>query len=204
MSQLLACGYRSRDAKNQDGQTAVHIAARAGRDNILAKLIESGSTVNVRDSFGYTPLHVSVRFDLRLEDSASVARLRLPQPKRKEPGWADRGPHCRTRRSRQYPRQADWEWLHCQRAGLLRLHFLTRKCTFWSETCLSCLHAATAAKTTSTYTNRSYTYHCRQKDFRQIDLERAARALYVGYNRTKGAQTSIHLQGVARSLPLQC
>lgn len=59
VSQLLACGYRSRDAKNQDGQTAVHLAARAGRDNILAKLIESGATVNVRDSFGYTPLHVS-------------------------------------------------------------------------------------------------------------------------------------------------
>lgn len=59
VSQMLACGYRSRDAKNQDGQTAVHIAARAGRDNILAKLIESGATVNVRDSFGYTPLHVS-------------------------------------------------------------------------------------------------------------------------------------------------
>lgn len=62
MSQMLACGYRSRDAKNQDGQTAVHIAARAGKDNILAKLIESGATVNVRDSFGYTPLHVSRYF----------------------------------------------------------------------------------------------------------------------------------------------
>lgn len=58
VSKMLDGGYRSRDAKNQDGQTAVHIAARAGRDNILAKLIESGATVNVRDSFGYTPLHV--------------------------------------------------------------------------------------------------------------------------------------------------
>ena len=56
---MLDGGYRSRDAKNQDGQTAVHIAARAGRDNILAKLIDSGATVNVRDSFGYTPLHVN-------------------------------------------------------------------------------------------------------------------------------------------------
>ncbi|KAL0901330.1 hypothetical protein ABMA27_006613 [Loxostege sticticalis] len=64
VSQLLACGYRSRDAKNQDGQTAVHIAARAGRDNILAKLIESGSTVNVRDSFGYTPLHYTCQNNL--------------------------------------------------------------------------------------------------------------------------------------------
>lgn len=59
VSQLLASGYRSRDAKNQDGQTAVHIAARSGRDDILAKLIESGATVNVRDSFGFTPLHVT-------------------------------------------------------------------------------------------------------------------------------------------------
>ncbi|KAI8438748.1 hypothetical protein MSG28_011153 [Choristoneura fumiferana] len=58
VSKMLEVGYRSRDAKNQDGQTAVHIAAKAGRDNILAKLIESGATVNVRDSFGYTPLHM--------------------------------------------------------------------------------------------------------------------------------------------------
>ncbi|XP_021192444.3 tyrosine-protein kinase Shark isoform X1 [Helicoverpa armigera] len=64
VSQMLACGYRSRDAKNQDGQTAVHIAARAGRDNILAKLIESGATVNVRDSFGYTPLHYTCQNNL--------------------------------------------------------------------------------------------------------------------------------------------
>ncbi|XP_045459480.1 tyrosine-protein kinase Shark [Melitaea cinxia] len=64
VSKLLACGYRSRDAKNQDGQTAVHIAAKAGRDNILAKLIESGATVNVRDSFGYTPLHYTCQNNL--------------------------------------------------------------------------------------------------------------------------------------------
>lgn len=57
VSKMLACGYRSRDAKNQDGQTAVHIAARAGRNDILLKLIESGASVNVRDTQGYTPLH---------------------------------------------------------------------------------------------------------------------------------------------------
>ncbi|GBP11044.1 Tyrosine-protein kinase HTK16 [Eumeta japonica] len=64
VSQLLACGYRSRDAKNQDGQTAVHIAARAGRDDILVKLIESGATVNVRDTAGYTPLHYTCQNNL--------------------------------------------------------------------------------------------------------------------------------------------
>ncbi|CAH4031310.1 unnamed protein product [Pieris brassicae] len=64
VSQLLACGYRNRDAKNQDGQTAVHIAARSGRDKILMKLIESGATVNVRDSFGFTPLHYTCQNNL--------------------------------------------------------------------------------------------------------------------------------------------
>ncbi|XP_073957796.1 SH2 ankyrin repeat kinase isoform X2 [Choristoneura fumiferana] len=64
VSKMLEVGYRSRDAKNQDGQTAVHIAAKAGRDNILAKLIESGATVNVRDSFGYTPLHYTCQNNL--------------------------------------------------------------------------------------------------------------------------------------------
>ncbi|CAK1540188.1 unnamed protein product [Leptosia nina] len=64
VSKLLESGYRSRDAKNQDGQTAVHIAARAGRDKILSKLIESGATVNVRDSFGFTPLHYTCQNNL--------------------------------------------------------------------------------------------------------------------------------------------
>ncbi|XP_072941522.1 tyrosine-protein kinase Shark isoform X2 [Epargyreus clarus] len=64
VSNMLAVGYKNRDAKNQDGQTAVHIAARAGRDDILAKLIESGATVNVRDSFGYTPLHYTCQNNL--------------------------------------------------------------------------------------------------------------------------------------------
>ncbi|XP_063548484.1 tyrosine-protein kinase Shark [Cydia strobilella] len=64
VSQMLAVGYHSRDAKNQDGQTAVHIAAKAGRDKILEKLIESGATVNVRDSFGYTPLHYTCQNNL--------------------------------------------------------------------------------------------------------------------------------------------
>ncbi|XP_041975466.1 tyrosine-protein kinase Shark [Aricia agestis] len=64
VSQILASGYKSRDAKNQDGQTAVHIAARKGENDILLKLIESGAPVNVRDSFGYTPLHYTCQNNL--------------------------------------------------------------------------------------------------------------------------------------------
>lgn len=59
VSELLKCGYRSLDAKNQLGQTAAHLAAKDGIDDILKKLIENKASVNCRDSAGYTPLHVS-------------------------------------------------------------------------------------------------------------------------------------------------
>jgi len=59
VSELLKCGYRSLEAKNEDGQTAVHLASRLGKDDILKKLIESQASVNCRDTAGYTPLHVS-------------------------------------------------------------------------------------------------------------------------------------------------
>ena len=59
VSELLECGYRSLDAKNQLGQTAVHLAAKDGTDDILTKLIQSYASVNCRDTEGYTPLHVS-------------------------------------------------------------------------------------------------------------------------------------------------
>ena len=48
------------DAKNQLGQTAVHLAAKDGADEILTKLIQSNASVNCRDTAGYTPLHVSL------------------------------------------------------------------------------------------------------------------------------------------------
>lgn len=59
VSELLKCGYRNIDAKNQDGQTAVHLACRYGNERMVKKLIESGANVNCRDSEGNTPLHVS-------------------------------------------------------------------------------------------------------------------------------------------------
>lgn len=58
VSELLKCGYRSIEAKNQDGQTAAHLASRIGSDDILIKLIENGANMNCRDTAGFTPLHV--------------------------------------------------------------------------------------------------------------------------------------------------
>uniref|UniRef100_A0A1B6K422 SH2 domain-containing protein n=2 Tax=Homalodisca liturata TaxID=320908 RepID=A0A1B6K422_9HEMI len=70
-SELLKCGYRSLEAKNEEGQTAVHLACRLGINNILEKLINSGITtncleklVNCRDTDGYTPLHYACQSNL--------------------------------------------------------------------------------------------------------------------------------------------
>ncbi|XP_011302292.1 tyrosine-protein kinase shark isoform X2 [Fopius arisanus] len=64
VSELLKCGYRSLEAKNELGQTAVHLAAKDGADDILKKLIENKASVNCRDSAGYTPLHYACQSNL--------------------------------------------------------------------------------------------------------------------------------------------
>lgn len=61
VSELLKTDY-PHDAKNQDGQTAVHLASISGQNDILTKLIECGAGVNLRDSAGFTPLHVCYKF----------------------------------------------------------------------------------------------------------------------------------------------
>lgn len=64
VSELLKCGYRSLEAKNQNGQTAVHLASWYGRNEILSKLIDHGANVNCRDTDGYTPLHYACQNNL--------------------------------------------------------------------------------------------------------------------------------------------
>lgn len=59
VSELLKSKPKARiEAKNQDGQTAVHLASMNGKDEILRKLISHGANMNTRDTAGYTPLHV--------------------------------------------------------------------------------------------------------------------------------------------------
>lgn len=64
--ELLKSGYRNIDGKDQDGQTAVHMACQKGFESILKELMEKGANVNCRDKDGNTPLHVSPRFFIRL------------------------------------------------------------------------------------------------------------------------------------------
>lgn len=55
VGELLKSGYHSLDAKNQEGQTAVHLAI--SNPSILKMLLESGANVNIKDLKGFTPLH---------------------------------------------------------------------------------------------------------------------------------------------------
>lgn len=58
VSEILKTDYNL-EIKNQDGQTAVHLASVRGQDDILCQLIRCEASVNSRDTAGYTPLHVS-------------------------------------------------------------------------------------------------------------------------------------------------
>lgn len=96
VSELLKCGYRNLDAKNQDGQTAVHLATRCGSERIAEQLLASGANVNCRDSEGNTALHVSgglnmLFFLLNVLPMPSNPSVRLPHGRHSAHSHADRG-----------------------------------------------------------------------------------------------------------------
>ncbi|KAM7345659.1 SH2 ankyrin repeat kinase [Cochliomyia hominivorax] len=61
VSELLKCGYRNVDAKNQYGQTAMHLVALNGDENMLKLLINAGVNVNCMDTDNFMPLHYACR-----------------------------------------------------------------------------------------------------------------------------------------------
>uniref|UniRef100_A0A182K3X2 SH2 domain-containing protein n=1 Tax=Anopheles christyi TaxID=43041 RepID=A0A182K3X2_9DIPT len=88
VSELLKCGYRNIDSKNQDGQTAVHLACLHADDKILLKLIERGANINSRDAKGNTPLHYACakRNGLEMVRMLIKASASL-QARNSETGW---------------------------------------------------------------------------------------------------------------------
>lgn len=61
VGELLKCGYRNVDAKNQDGQTALHLAAIYSDLAILKLILATDVNVNCMDAFGNMPLHYACR-----------------------------------------------------------------------------------------------------------------------------------------------
>lgn len=64
VSALLESDYRkNQDAKNQDGQTAIHLVCCHSSEHekdILEVIIKRKANVNCRDKDGNTPLHVNI------------------------------------------------------------------------------------------------------------------------------------------------
>ncbi|KXJ82070.1 hypothetical protein RP20_CCG016017 [Aedes albopictus] len=88
VSEMIKCGYKNIDSKNEHGQTAVHLACLYAEANILEKLIEGGANINNRDTQGNTPLH----YACRKSDGLEMVRLLVNagtnvQARNKETGW---------------------------------------------------------------------------------------------------------------------
>ncbi|XP_075167012.1 SH2 ankyrin repeat kinase [Haematobia irritans] len=61
VSELLKCGYRNVDAKNQEGMTAMHLAALHSDEAMLNLLLNAGVNVNCMDTDNNMPLHYACR-----------------------------------------------------------------------------------------------------------------------------------------------
>ncbi|GFT73185.1 tyrosine-protein kinase HTK16 [Nephila pilipes] len=85
--ELLKSGYHNLDAKNQEGQTAVHLASIAGFDDILDLLLESGANPNIIDGSGLTPLHYACLNNRPLTVDVLVNHRANPQLRATETGW---------------------------------------------------------------------------------------------------------------------
>ncbi|XP_030748322.1 tyrosine-protein kinase Shark [Sitophilus oryzae] len=60
---LLKNGYHGFLAKNQNGETAAHLAAKKGQNDILRHFIQREFNVNLRDAAGFTPLHYACEYN---------------------------------------------------------------------------------------------------------------------------------------------
>ncbi|CAG0882307.1 unnamed protein product [Darwinula stevensoni] len=63
LQEVINSGYHSLEAKNQDGQTALHLAVIHGHVSVAKFLLQVGAPCNVRDSVGLTPLHYACRIN---------------------------------------------------------------------------------------------------------------------------------------------
>ena len=72
---LLEAGANPNEQVGPDGSRALHIAARLGKDTMIALLVRHGATVDLRDGRGDTPLMVAASIDGHGDSSATDALL---------------------------------------------------------------------------------------------------------------------------------
>ena len=60
---LLRCGS-SHDHRDRGGRTPLHIAAKAGRPDLVRELLIGGSLVNATDSSGQSAIHLATSHDI--------------------------------------------------------------------------------------------------------------------------------------------
>jgi tyrosine-protein kinase len=108
VSELLQSGYRNLSAKNNDGQTAVHLgqfilqlyicaaiikcpipfpASFYGHTEVLRLLISYDASVNATDSSGYTPLHFACQSDKPNIIEMLIAGGANPTARNQITGW---------------------------------------------------------------------------------------------------------------------
>ncbi|GIX89198.1 tyrosine-protein kinase HTK16, partial [Caerostris extrusa] len=85
--ELLKSGYHNLDAKNQEGQTAVHLASITGFDDILDLLLQSGANPNIIDGIGLTPLHYACINNRPSTVDVLINYRANPQLRATESGW---------------------------------------------------------------------------------------------------------------------
>jgi uncharacterized protein len=76
MSRFLLGNASDPNAKRKDGQSALHIAASRGHDDMVRMLIHRGAIANVRDAEGRTPLDVATGSAIHvLQNAASIDQV---------------------------------------------------------------------------------------------------------------------------------
>ena len=61
------------EERNDEGQTALHCAAKLCSGMIVNRLVENGADVNVRDNYGKTPLHYVSRDKVSISPTFSTS-----------------------------------------------------------------------------------------------------------------------------------
>lgn len=88
VQELLHSGYQNITAKNDQGQSAIHLASARGFLQIVKLLIANGAHLESTDSSGYTPLHLACETDRSDIVRALLQGRANPTTRNEKTGWS--------------------------------------------------------------------------------------------------------------------